>query len=330
MSKTTILCLSLVACAPFVFAQSDTSSIETPLERTAEVEEDISGLETGQQGLRDSETGTQRVIKQERRYWRIDASYNLQVYYTSDLFLSDQAISEYDSVGIMSNRLDLRTIPVDWVSNDLIITPSIGLSWNRLNHFGDGSVDLDGFDFEHHRVYTEARIRRAGSTLSFTAGLEYARLYDFDDRDTTYSAISPYLSVKKLFSMNDTPIIVTGDLNYFSADRNTGFSGYNLLDEDSENRWQAAANVFSVMNWGKLQAVPFFKLAYIKYTDWPVSSREDMVFAFGANLSYPIWKAVRVRAFGLYENKSVDESFLGWPDYEKYDLGVGLTAGFSF
>jgi hypothetical protein len=321
----------LILCSgSSVWSQSDTSSLLTPLDRTQSVESSDVVTERVRSPLDASETGAQRIVQRRRYAWKVNANYNFQMFYTSDLFLSDEEISEYDGVGILSNSLDVSIVPKEWVTMGYVFTPSIGASWKRLNHFGDGTVNLSGFDFEQHRLYSSLRIRRPNSPVSYYTGIEYSRLYDFNDGEETYTALTPWVSLNSIFQLGPVPFIFNLDARYHDADKKTVLAGYNLLGPDSEDRLELGVNLYSVFNRGRLRAIPFVKLGYTAYTNWPGSSRTDIITAVGSNLSYLVSDLVSLRGFIVYENKSVNESTLDWPNYKKYDLGAGLTVLFQF
>lgn len=325
----TIFLLSLFAPVTS-WSQSETSSLLTPLDRTEPVEK-ADGLEVlSGSPLDQTATGSQRIVERRRHLGKVDATYNFQIFYTSDLFMSDEEISEYDGVGILSNSLDVSTIPQEWVTMGYIMTPSIGFSWKRLNHFGDGTVNLSGFDFEQHRLYSAVRVRRPNSALSYTAGVEYSRLYDFNDGEETYTAISPWLSLSRFFQPFDIPTILHLDVRYHDADKKTALAGYNLLGPDSEDRLEMSTNLYTVFNRGALRAIPFLKLGYTTYTNWPQSTRTDVIMAAGSNVSFIVSDLVSLRGFFVYENKTVRESTLNWPNYKKYDMGGGITVLLKF
>jgi hypothetical protein len=209
------------------------------------------------------------------------------------------------------------------------ITPIVGASWNRINYFGDGSVGLSGFDFDHQRGYAMLRFRPVSRTLVHV-GFEGNRLYDFRDSETTYKAWVPSINLRQFVTVAGFPLVVSYDLKYHDATRTVTLAEFDVLGADAERRWEHTFSAFYLMQYGKFTISTFGRFTFTNYTDWPGSSRKDSLFSFGASVQYPILSFLNVRAFFTQDVKRVNESSLGWPNYNKFDAGIGLSARFSF
>jgi hypothetical protein len=322
------VCFLSFLALPALFGQAEKNTAVTPVERLDPVREESSPT-AAQEGRRASETGSQRIVK-SRDGWQVDLQIDSQVYYTTDLFYSDQAISEYDNVGIFSNRLRVGVSPAGFVRGGYAITPEVGVSWQRVSHFGDGSLDLGGFDFDQQKIFSEFRIRPVSRNLTILGGLEYNRLVDVEGSKTTYSAYVFYAGLQHYRYVMDNPLILSLDVRYHDAKRHNLIQGIDVFGKNVDTRWETSLSAYYLYHLGKLTAIPHVRIMHATYLDWQGSGRDDLVYALGLNLSYPLWRSFVLRGFFVFEKKDVAESFFGWPGYEKSDIGGGISANFSF
>lgn len=335
MKRILLLSLLGTASAGLLSAQTSNEVIidrvqqgsppSSPVPKTSQVQD-----ETG-----DLDGGTQRLAEARRLPFKLTLAYDVQAYYTDNVFL--QPTDEVESV-IVAHTLLTRADFNSFTIGEALVSPSAGLVYQHYNHaLGTGDQARQDLDFDAYSIPLALRVRY-GNNWEFGLGLTATAVYSIEgppSYDLTYKSISPSLSARKLVSLGRNHILSFGGaVTYVITDAETpgGFFDYRDDRNDKTDYSVDAAYYYLKDRW---VFGPYIRLTFSDYDHYQEGAftdvdRKDISGSVGVSVSYTFSRWATARVFSSYDWRNPQgDSFVDY-SYKSTNAGLGLTLSASF
>lgn len=285
------------------------------------------------------EAGPQYILKYDpRRSW-LDAMADVQYYYTSNVFLTENPThNATEDTGLLVSTAQVALAPnPGFQAGEGILFPRLGFRHQWYN-YGLDSTDngLNNFDFDAQTVFADLRYVYKDSWV-FKGGFDWQRLLGHEspgsgDNDYAefYKEYVPWLGADKYFTLVDeTLFFVAGyDIRYRFTDVDPIF-GLSSFRNDRLDQTANLGLIYAPVE--NLFLQPYYRLQYTHYTRDSNSERDDFLHTFGFSASYRLTDWARVRGFVSYDIRDSDQNIPGGaPDYKVLNVGGGLTLNFAY
>ncbi|HTJ78231.1 MAG TPA: hypothetical protein VL357_04480 [Rariglobus sp.] len=283
----------------------------------------------------DLDGGTQRLAETRKLPFKLTFGYDLQVYYTSNVFLAPN--KPIDSV-IVANTLATTAEFNSLAVGQTLMTPTVGLVYQRYNHaLGSDDQLRQNLDFDAYSIPLALRVRY-GNNWEFGLGVTATAVYSLEGPPSyglTYKSITTAASARKLISLGQHQVLsFGGSIDYVKTDAAvpTGALGYRADRNDKID-----ANIDAGYYYIKDRWVfgPYARLTYSDYIHYQEAgfndvNREDIVSSIGLSVSYNINSWAVARATTSYDwRKPEGNSFVDY-SYKTANIGLGLSLSASF
>jgi len=298
----------------------------------------------------DTDVGPQTVLRKKKPAW-FRASVDAQVSYTDNLLYE---FKDKEDGGVAVTTLEAAFMTPPCITSLASYRAEAGYRHQFFNYFGHENVlkkfDADDFDFDSSTVFANALAQT--KHYQFRVGVDYTRLLGFEpfhnhDYEEFYHEIVPRWSIQRNvrigaktllslaylgsyhFSEEDQPVILSGSLTPAKQ------------PEDRSERWEHTfLAVYSVALPAHLVAQPYYRFQYTDYANRQIlASGSPETFAealflhtVGSSLGWFPCENFSARVFAAY---NWQEAAHRWrdnrsPEYERLDIGAGVTATLRF
>jgi hypothetical protein len=283
----------------------------------------------------DLDGGTQRIAKTRARPFKLTLAYDVQAFYTSNVFL--QPTDEVESV-IVAHTLQTRADFDSFAVGQSLVTPSATLVYQHYNHgLGTGDQARQNLDFDAYSIPLALRVRY-GSNWEFTAGLTGSAVYSIEGPpryNLTYKSITPSLSVRKLVSLGRDQILsFGGGISYALTDVDVPAAPFNYrADRNDKVDYSLDAAYYYIKD--RLVLGPYARLTYSDYAHYQEAGstnvdRCDLTGSVGLSASYTLTPWAVVRAFTSYDWRNPQGSSPVDYSYKTANVGLGASLSASF
>jgi hypothetical protein len=272
-----------------------------------------------------SDLGLQRPVSVKRRGLDYFIGFDTKLYYSSNPSILNRSSGgiEVFPAGIFQNTFHtgFRLGSYNWGS--AAFSPYIGMSYNRLDHFGEDS--LDDMDMSSLGLYMFGLVQFP-SGWALRPGLSYAQDRESNDNERIYDELFPNFTLLKTFSLGKSVSLLEFSLGHYFTDSPSHAIVGNGDDFDRlelSTRWTVITNI------GKLEIAPYARVAFLKYSKGTMEDRIDLMREMGLNLEYPFNKYVSANFFARYISRLSKGGSFNY-DFERFDGGggAGLKAKF--
>ncbi len=328
MKRLLLPALLLLACT--AQAQTNESVIDRSQSPKAPSAPNTSaGPATAEGG--DLDAGTQRVARRRSFPIKLFLSYDAQLYFTNNVYLSPR--DPVDAV-ILANTVSIRAESPAMAVGKGLLTPSLTFNYQHYNH-GIGandalrrSLDFDSYSLPFNLAYSFGDNWEAG--LSFTPSSIY-RLNGTPSYHLIYRSYTPALSLRKIVSLGSNKILsISAGADYAFTDAGTASTP--TIGEHRNDKYDFFANAGFYYLKGKWVLGPYASVTrsiYRHYEEFGPTSvnRRDTTCSIGASATYTLntWASARVFTSFDWRN-STSELYT----YDAANAGVGVSLSASF
>ncbi|WP_415663374.1 hypothetical protein, partial [Rariglobus hedericola] len=283
----------------------------------------------------DLDGGTQRMAETRKLPFKLSLAYDLQVFYTDNVFL--QPNNEVETV-VIANTLVARAEGNSIAVGQGLLLPSLSLVYQRYNHdlFG-GDQARQNLDFDAYSIPFQLRYR-CGNNWEFGFGITGTAVYSLEgppDYNLTYKSISTALTARKLVSLGRDHILSFGaGVTYFITDAEApaGPLGFNADRNDKIDYTVDAGYYYLKDRW---VVGPYARLTYSDYLHFQEGaftdvSRSDLTGSIGVSVSYSITPWASARIYSSYDWRTPQGDEIVDYSYKSANLGAGATLSMSF
>ena len=265
--------------------------------------------------------GPQRILTLKPRHQYFDGVLDSQYFYTSNARLAEN--SEDSTIWV--NTAEASFVPPNYKLGKVEFAPRVGVRAQWYNYaLEDSKSPLSIFDFHAQTAFAEQDFT-AWELWRFSMGFEATRLLTQPDYDEFYKELAPKWGVTRTFPLADDKMIMIGYQGYYRiTDQSTSGPFLSPTTDRMDNILTAS---YSQQFAKKFVVTPFYRFQYTHFTVGP--DRNDYFNMVGVFLSYSFNKYASARTFFDFENKQTDNHILS-SDYDKYDVGLGVTLEVKF
>jgi hypothetical protein len=279
----------------------------------------------------DLDAGTQRVAQRRGFPIKLFLSYDAQLYFTNNVYLSPR--DPVDAV-ILAHTVSIRAESPAIAIGKGLLTPSLSFNYQHYNH-GIGandalrrSLDFDSYSLPFNLSYSFGNNWEAD--LSFTPSAIY-RLNGTPNYHLIYRSYTPALSLRKIVSLGSNKILsFTAGTDYAFTDAGTASTP--TIGEHRNDKYDFSANAGFYYLKGKWVLGPYASVTrsiYRQYEEFGPTSvnRRDTTCSIGASATYNINSWVSARVFTSFDwRNSTSELYT----YDAANAGVGASLSASF
>ena len=282
----------------------------------------------------DLDGGTQRIAEARRLPFRLMLGYDVQAFYTNNVFLS--ATDKVESVIVANTiqaRAEFNSVPV----GDGLLTPSAGLVIQRFNHaLCTGDQQRQNLDFDAYSIPLSLRLRHGN--WEFGLGVTGTAVYSLEgppSYNLTYQSLTTNLSARKFVSLGKNQLLVVGgSVGYALTEADTPGGPFDYRD-DRNDKIDTVLDVAYYYVTGRWVLSPYSRLVHSNYRHYQEAAfndvdREDLTFSLGLGATYNFTRWASARAFTSYDwRKPQGDSFVDY-GYDSANLGLGLSLNIQF
>lgn len=281
----------------------------------------------------DLDGGTQRIAAARNLPFKLVTAYDVQVFYTSNVFLQPgNPIEAVVVANTLQARADFNSTPV----GQGLLTPSVGLAYQHYNHsIGTGNQARKNLDFDAYSLPLGLRLRY-GDNWEFNLGVTGTAVYSIEPAyNLTYQAITTSLSARKIIPLTANQLVTLGagvNLVKTKSDVPVAPFNYNSDRNDKTDLYFDVAYYYIKDRW---VFSPYARLTNSDYTHYQEAGftsvdRRDRTLSLGVSASYNLTTWATARAFTSAEwRKELGASPVDY-SYRTANLGLGLSLSASF
>ena len=281
----------------------------------------------------DADAGNQRIAEKRKSPVKLSVSYDAQFYYTDNVTLAS-ADSPKENAVIWAQTLSLRGQFNAVALGEGMLTPSVGLVYQRFYHgIGEGmdfsNLDFDSFSLPFGLSY------RFGANWEANLGITSNAVYGNDPSSNYHQILrshTPALSLRKMIGLSDTQILSLGTSVSYSVTTADDTDGNFRDDRNDKTDYAADAAYYLLL--GKWTVGPTVRVSYTDYLHYQESifddtNRRDLTASFGLSLSYTIRPWASARLYSSYDFRKPQGEDVGYA-YTSKTLGLGLSLSAEF
>ena len=287
-----------------------------------------------------SDSGIQRVAEPRRLPFRVSASFDEQLYTTSNVFLVPDGNAASHTGALVSTTTlatGIDTYPV--VVGEGRLSFSADLAWQRNHHgLATSSPAIEDLDFESYSLPLAASYRW-GRGWEATASLTVGSLYSVKDapsHELIYRSTVPALTLRKLTRLSEHLLATTG-LGISYADTKASLHDvptFFAYRDDRNDRVDVSIDAALYAIRGPWTLSPSVRLVNGHYLPWQEGNftsydRDDLTASAGLSLSYSFADWGSARAFATYDLRESSGGITDY-DYDSGAAGVGLNLSLRF
>ena len=276
-----------------------------------------------------TDVGPQSVLKLKPRRQLLEASADLQYFYTDNALFTEHDRKGSDVlVGTVEAALD----PTPYALGNGYFSPRLGFQQQWYNYGLADQASFQTYDYNTHTlaakplgaldfnaqtIFMDAAWR--WRNWIFTAGTDYRRLMDSTEYSQFYSELVPRWSAERLITLGEnTSLALSYQGTYRVTDTSQtapglDSSGYNRTDQSlmAAGAWKLCP---------RLILQPYYRFEFSHYTG---IHRDDALNSCGLVLVCPLSRQVSVRAFVSYDHLNTDGAYA--QSYDNLSAGGGLN-----
>ncbi len=291
-------------------------------------------------GTEGEDTGVQRIAEPRKFPFKLIVSTDTQLYFTDNVFLQpdNNPQSDRDTV-VLANTLSLRLEGKSWAVGDGLLTPSLGLVYQRYNHglFQDDAARKD-LDFDSYTIPLALRFRTQSgweASLGLSAGSIYS-LNAATSYDNIYRSLTPSLGLRKLVGIDRQNLLSFGGTLSYSATWTDTPGGFFDYRDDRNDKIDLALDAAYYHFRGRWTYNLYGRVAFTDFQHYQEAGfidvdRRDTTVSLGASVTYALTPWATARAFTSYDWRDSSQDFA--PDFYTYEagnLGLGISLNFTF
>lgn len=270
------------------------------------------------------DVGPQSILKMRPKRTLFEVVADSQFFYTSNQNLTEDATG----TTLFVNTAQVSLAPSAWQTSAGAVAPRLGVRQQWFNYgLGDEPANKGELDFDQQTLFAEAKW---AFRQDWTAdvGAEWSRLINHLPTYTAYrqfySEWTPRVAVTRAIPFSETrSLIFSWSVNYRLTDSApqipTAISGITRHANDRMDNTFLAAYTHVVGP--KLTLQPYYRLLLTRCGSQ--AGRLDYLHNFGLSAYVTLHQNVSLRGFLAYEIR--DSDTIGIEDYQKFDLGAGLS-----
>lgn len=288
----------------------------------------------------DTDAGTQRIAEPRRLPFRVTATFDEQLYATSNVFLAADGSGADDTGALVSTTalsFGASTLPVVVGEGRLVF--SAAFVWQRYLHGlatsdpAIANLDFDSYSLPLSASYRWGRGWEAGA--SFTVGSLYT-INDAPSYELLYRSHAASLGLRKLTRLADGLVLsLGGGISYSDTKASLGdipaVLGYR---EDRNDRVDASLSAALYAFKGPWTLSPALRVNHAHYLHWEegefdAQDRDDLTAGASITLAYAFSKWGSARAFATYDLRESSGGIADY-DYAAATAGLGLSLALRF
>jgi hypothetical protein len=281
----------------------------------------------------DLDGGTQRIATARKLPFKLTLSYDVQAFYTSNVFL--QPNNEVEAL-VVAQTLQTTAQFNSIAIGEGLLTPTVGLVYQHYNHaLGTGDQARQDLDFDAYSIPLALRYR-CGDNWEFGLGVTATAVYSIEPSyDLTYKSIGTSLSARKTFVFGRNQFLAAGaSINFVKTDADVPPAPFNYR-ADRNDKVDTTLDVGYYYIKDRWVFSPYARLTQSDYLHYQEAgfndvNRRDLTFSLGASVSYNLNSWATARAFTSADWRDPQGSSPVDYSYSTQNLGVGLTLSASF
>jgi len=281
----------------------------------------------------DLDGGTQRLAEARKLPFKLTVAYDLQAFFTSNVFLQP---SDPVEALVVANTLQTSAAFNGIVIGQGLLTPSVGVAYQRYHHaLGTGDEDRQNLDFDAFTLPLALRLRY-GNNWEFGLGVTGTAVYSHEPSyNLTYKAITTSLSARKLISISHSQVLSFGTgVNFVITDSEVPAAPFDFRSDrnDKIDTYIDAAYYYFKDRWVFSPYARYTHSDYSHYEEagFTPQDRRDQTLSLGVSVSYNITPWATARAFTSADWRDSLGDSLNDYGYESASAGLGLSLNFSF
>jgi hypothetical protein len=282
----------------------------------------------------DADAGNQRIAEKRTSPVKISASYDGQFYYTDNVTLASPGVVK-ENAFILAQTLSVRGEFNSVALGEGMLTPSVGLVYQRFYHgIGEG-MDFSNLDFDSFSLPFGLRYR-FGANWEANLGVTSNAVYG-NDPATNYHEIlrshTSALSLRKMIGISDTQILSLGTSVSYAVTTADDADGLFRDDRNDKTDYAADAAYYYIM--GQWTVGPTARVSYTDYLHYQEAifsdtNRRDLTASLGLSLSYTLRPWASARLYSSYDLRKPQGEDNGGYAYTSKTLGLGLSLSAEF
>ena len=273
--------------------------------------------------LGSSDLGLQRPVAVKSRGFDYFIGFSTRTYYSSNPSLSQKNDPMELPAGIFQNNLHtgFRLGSYNW--GQAAFSPYVGVSYTRLDHFGDKNIDI--FDYSTLGLYSYGLVQFP-SGWAIKSGISYYNDRESNNNERIYYEIFPNLSILKTFSLGKSVSLLDFSIGHHFTD-SVAYSGLGF--DDALDRFELSARWTISTYLGKLEISPHARISFLTYGKGNMRDRNDLLRELGLNLEYPFNKYISANLFVRYVSRLSKDGPASF-DFNRFDGGGGASLNAKF
>ncbi len=293
----------------------------------------------------EQDIGRQFIVKMKKRRRYFRAMADIQYFYTSNVFLQEEPVrgNEAEDTGVLLSTIEFALAPDPYQVGEGKLYPELGYRHQWFNYgLDDTANQLNNLDFDQQTVFASITYN-IWEDWYFKVGFDWNRLLGHEPPTDDYAAFYwdyvPSYGVEKRWMLSDTQMFTAsydGMYHLSHTDAPTGIIALlgppqptNVNDRMDHMITLTYTHVFM----DRLLVQPFYRFMYTDYdyqTNVPDGpNRGDILNQFGMTASWVFNDHFSARTYINYDNRQ-SEDINTVADYEKFDVGLGLSASVRF
>jgi hypothetical protein len=281
-----------------------------------------------------SDVGPQSVLKLKSRRTLIEASADVQYFYSDNMFLANSGKQDVDVLvttvqaalaptpyefhgGLLAPRLGYQH---QWFAYDLVGEHTVNAFDSTTLNFND--ISLKKFDFNVSTIFSDVSWTR--NNWTFTFGGDFRRMLDSGTYDEFYKELVPRWAIRRDFILNEKQALslgYEGDYRVSETPNVPPTAGSDFNDRTDHS-------LVVVGSWRLCQHAILQPSYRFQYTHYTATRRDDFLQSFGLAVYCPLNDNVSLRGFVSYDSLATDGFYAN--NYEKLDAGIGLNLTVRF
>ena len=287
----------------------------------------------------DADAGNQRIAQPREVPFKLTTAYDSQLYYTDNVELAAPGTAKKDAY-IFAQTISLNGQFRSLALGQSLLTPSVGLVYQRFHHGVGEGKDFSSLDFDSYSLPLGLRYRfgnnwEAGFSVTTTAVYGNDPATNYHEILRTYT---PALSLRKLISISDKQILSCGTgISYTASKADVSEIPAAVSYRDDRNdKCDYSADLGYYYLAGAWVIGPTARLAYADYLHYQESAfadvnRRDLSASFGLSVSYNFKPWASARLFSSYDlRKPQGDDPSNAYEYTSKTVGLGLTLSAEF
>lgn len=270
----------------------------------------------------DMDVGPQRILRANPPPTYFDVLFDSQFFYSDNANYARSAYALGSTIFVNTAQGAVTSPVFKLGPGSAAVAAGISSQW-----YNYGNPELHDLDFNASTIFASGKYT-IGNWL-IAPGVNFTRLFNQANYDTTYSEVLPNLGVQRVIPLNDRMFFSVGDLvQYHFTDVPA-----DLLPNRSDinNRFDNIASVtFTWQATRRFVIQPYYRFQYSYYIYDTLGNygRNDYLQSVGITAAYYFNSKFSARIFYNFNNRLSSDELA--PPYTEMNGGLGLTLNLQF